>query len=261
MKWTPAELRAIAEGEQAADEPGVIPKDMFGDQRAAWRQGYARGWNCLADSRQVDLPQHRCAKSAWRAGWQVGYKVCAHAEKGYTREVHGQMLDAAGEFDGADQRCWSQAQIDAYDDGVVCGLRGLIPMPTKRYQGRLIAFASIWNLGWAVGLDLLRQIHAERSRRRLEKAAQEAQRVEAIPENDRASKSDTRLTGTERQRAYRRRRRLVTIEISGETHELLRQLCMREGTSNEELLRSLLEAAHGLSGLSGAFMCREVEVD
>ena len=64
MAWTEAELRAIAEGEAAADNSGVIPGGLPAPEHAAWRQGYARGWNGLGQPRQVDIPVHTFERDA-----------------------------------------------------------------------------------------------------------------------------------------------------------------------------------------------------
>jgi len=70
MAWTSVELRAIADGEAAADVAGVIPPGLKVLNHDAWRAGYARGWSGLGDSGQPVS----YAKSSFREGWKLGMR-------------------------------------------------------------------------------------------------------------------------------------------------------------------------------------------
>jgi hypothetical protein len=215
MAWTAAELRAIEEGLQAADIAGVVPEALTDADREAWRQGYARGWNGLGDdSKAIDLKKCQPSRASWQAGWRAGYVVCKAAARTYTRRVHDEMLERTIPLVVSHRSRWTEAQADAYDDGVAAGRKGLISLPAPRYRGRLRNLAPFWNLGWPVGLRLMSQhddlvMREEKLRQReavLEaadadlRAREEAERI-AIAEADAIAESDRRFSVCKRLRA------------------------------------------------------------
>ena len=113
--WSPAELRLIAKGEAAADEPGVIPAEFVGPERAAWRAGYGRGWAGLCTVSRVDPPEHLPVKAAWSAGWTTGSETCKKAGVGFDPFV----LPSGRSF--GDRKAWSQDECDAFDVGYKLG--------------------------------------------------------------------------------------------------------------------------------------------
>ena len=241
MAWTEAELRAIAEGEAAANNSGAIPTGLPESERAAWRQGYARGWNGLGQPRQVDIPEHTFERDAWSLGWQAGWAVCKAEGQGYTGRVHEVLWNRLLKLGDVDVSRWSHPERDAYADGAAAARARLEGVPAARYRGRLLEFAQHWLGGWQDAYIELVEGDLAAARRAAEfrrQADLEEQRATA-PE----SASDRPRSGAERQRAYRERRATAWITLSAAAHAGFREVSSRKGTSFDRTLRSVLEAA------------------
>ncbi|MGX9967093.1 hypothetical protein ACVFYP_27470 [Roseomonas sp. F4] len=229
--WTDVELRAIAEGDKAADSPGLIPAGLTGADQIAWRAGFARGWNGLGESARAEGHP----KAPFKAGWQAGFTIAKAAARGY--EEARERLEVALALLDCPWATWSSVQRDAFEDGVECGRRGLIPTPTLRYRGRLREQDAIWWLGWRDGFAIMTGKAAQVERHPVTEPSPVGIALSIKTEDSpRPPRS-----GVERQRAYRTRRKTRSIDIGEETYELLRRLCQRNGCTVNDALRLALQ--------------------
>jgi hypothetical protein len=240
MAWTGAELRAIAEGEAAADNSGAMPEALAEPERAAWRQGYARGWNGLGQPRQVDIPEHTVERDAWSQGWQAGWAVCKAAGRGYTQRLHETLWERVLKIESFDASRWSIPESDAYHDGAAAAWVGREGFPAARYRGRLRELAMHWIAGWQDAYRELVEGDPAAARR-----VAELRRLADLEEEAAArGATDGRpRSGAERQRAYRERRATAWVTMPAEAHAGFREASAREGTSLDRTLRPVLEAA------------------
>ena len=305
--WTKTESRAIALGEKAADELAVIPQDLTGGSKAAWRAGFARGWAGLIKGGHVDMPKLLPFKDAWRDGHRKGMEVCKAAADGF--KITWDPSVATTVTRG--RATWSQEQADAYDEGYQAGSQGFTSAKMAlRYRGPLQGYVTMWLWGQVHGRKgfepdgngrLKATVAPIKDGRRdgrhpvtsdqpvssaeptkavagklgttrrsgrhpvapgksvpggsprmtlVEKVAKTQLRKKRhrVTESAEAASLPAReapATGAERQRAYRARRRSRSIDVSWETHTLLRQLQALRGVQVDQALQLALRAALG----------------
>lgn len=222
VAWTAIERHAFSAAEAHAEASGVIPAGMEGPDRTAWVSGYGRGYSGLGAGR-LDDETHRPCRAAWIAGWRAGIAECRSAAQGFSWLELGPVTSVAlnrigGTFDGL-----SRAEVDAYTVGYSAGEAGLPDRSIEiRYRGPMYDLAGYWYWG---------RYHGKKG----------------IPPSPGDETRDP-VSGTDRQRAYRARRGTRSIDVSVDTHLLLRQLCDRDGVGIDAALAAALRAALGEAG-------------
>ena len=226
MAWTGMERRAFAAAEVYAEASGVIPVGMEGPARAAWVSGYGRGFSGLGAGR-LDDEAHRPCRAAWIAGWRAGMAECRDAAQGFSwlnvyissrasREVH------------SDFSRLGRPEMDAYTAGYQAGAARMPKAKVElRYRGPLRHLAGFWDVGYDEG---------SRGNTNPDKVPI------PLPGDD---GKPVPATGSERQRAYRARHRHRSIDVSADTHAMLRRLCDRDGVGIDDALAAALRTALG----------------
>ena len=165
------------------------------------------------------------------AGWRAGMARCQAAARESSwigtfndnQEAHRRISNEFARL--------GRPEMDAYTAGYQAGAAGIPRTKVElRYRGPLRHLAGFWEGGHFYGS----RGTPDPGKAPIPSPGDDGKPIPA--------------TGSERQQAYRGRRRTRSIDVSADTHALLRRLCDRDGVGIDAALAAALRVALGDAG-------------